>query len=356
VAVEQIQPVRIGLVGYGKGGRFFHAPLIFGSAGCGLAGVVTRSAERRGELERDYPGTPAYDDLAQLAAAGVDAVVISTPADTHVPLSLQALSLGLPVVCDKPFALQSAAARQVVEAAERAGLPLTVYQNRRFDADLLTVQAVIGSGELGQVNRFESRIEQYAPPDGIPASGGGILFDLGAHIVDQALLLFGPVTSVYAELDDAGGVVGGTGGGVAGRFFIAAHHAGGVVSHLVGDLLLHGAPGNRFRVFGTRGSYDVDDFDGQADELMAGGSPAASGPDWGVVPPEHWGSLHRDRTTRPWPSERGDWTVFYSSFACAVRGLGAVPVDPGDAVAGLEVLEAAQRGAATGQVVALGRG
>ena len=128
-------------------------------------------------------------------------------------------ALGLPVVCDKPFALRSAAARTVVEAAERAGLPLTVYQNRRFDADLLTVQAVIGSGELGQVNRFESRIEQYAPPGGIPDSGGGILFDLGAHIVDQALLLFGPVTSVYAELDDAGGVPGVPGGGVPGRWF-----------------------------------------------------------------------------------------------------------------------------------------
>jgi predicted dehydrogenase len=348
VAVTQIQPVRVGLVGYGKGGRFFHAPLISGAAGCELAGVVTRSAERRGELERDHPGTPACDDLAQLAAAGVDAVVISTPADMHVPLALQALSLGLPVVCDKPFALQSAAARTVVEAAERAGLPLTVYQNRRFDADLLTVQAVIGSGELGQVNRFESRIEQYAPPGGIPDSGGGILFDLGAHIVDQALLLFGPVTSVYAELDDAGGVPG--------RFFIAARHAGGVVSHLVGDLLRHGAPGKRFRVFGTSGSYDAGNFDGQADELMAGGSPAASGPAWGVVPPEHWGRLHRDRATQPWPSERGDWTVFYSSFARAVRGLGVVPVDPWDAVAGLEVLEAAQRSAATGQVVVLGRG
>jgi predicted dehydrogenase len=356
VAVEQIQPVRIGLVGYGKGGRFFHAPLISGAAGCELAGVVTRSAERRGELERDYPGTPAFDDLAQLAAAGVDAVVISTPADTHLPLSLQALSLGLPVVCDKPFALQSAAARPVVEAAERAGLPLTVYQNRRFDADLLTVQAVIGSGELGQVNRFDSRIEQYAPPDGIPDSGGGILFDLGAHLMDQALLLFGPVTSVYAELDDAGGVPGLLGGGVPGRFFIAARHAGGVVSHLVGDLLRHGAPGKRFRVFGTSGSYDVDNFDGQADELMAGGSPAASGPAWGVVPPEWCGRLHQDRTTRPWPSERGDWTVFYSSFARAVRGLGPVPVDPWDAVAGLEVLEAAQRSASTGQVVTLGRG
>ena len=102
--------MRIGLVGYGKGGRFVHAPLITAAAGCELAGVVTRSEERRGELERDFPGMPAYDDLAQLASAGVDAVAISTPADTHVPLAREAVSLGLPAVCDKPFALQSAAA------------------------------------------------------------------------------------------------------------------------------------------------------------------------------------------------------------------------------------------------------
>ena len=158
--------------------------LIAAAAGCELAGVVTRSAERRGELERDLPGMPVYDDLAQLAVAGVDAVAISTPADTHVPLVREAISLGLPVVCDKPFALRSAAARQALEQAERAGVLLTVYQNRRFDADLLTVRAVIGSGDLGQVTRFESRIEQYTPPGGLPSSGGGILLDLGAHVVD----------------------------------------------------------------------------------------------------------------------------------------------------------------------------
>ena len=344
--MEQVQPVRIGLIGYGKGGRFFHAPLIAGAAGCELAGVVTRSAERRAELGRDHPGTPAYDNLAQLAAAGVDAVTISTPADTHVPLALEAVALGLPVVCDKPFALSSADARPVVAAAGRAGVPLTVYQNRRFDADLLTVQALISSGELGQITRFESRIEQYAPPGGIPTSGGGILFDLGAHVIDQALLLFGPVAEVYAELDEVDGV--------AGRFFVAARHTAGVVSHLAGDLLLQGAPGQRFRVFGTSGSYDVDAFDGQADELMAGGSPAASGVAWGVVPRAWWGRLHSGHTTRLWPSERGDWTAFYSSFAQAVRGQGTVPVDPWDAVAGLEVLEAAARSAATGQVMTVG--
>jgi predicted dehydrogenase len=340
-----MEQVRIGLVGYGKGGRFFHAPLITAAAGCELAGVVARSAERRADLEHDHPGTQAYDDLAQLAAAGVDAVAISTPADTHVPLVLEAVSLGLPVVCDKPFALSSAAARPAVAAAERAGVLLTVYQNRRFDADLLTVRAVIDSGELGRVIRFESRIEQVTPPGGITATGGGILLDLGAHVFDQALLLFGPASSVYAELDDAEGLPG--------RFFVALRHAAGVVSHLTGDVTLHGEPGPRFRVFGTTGSYDVDAFDVQADELMAGGSPAASGDAWGLVPRERWGRLHAGDTTRPWPSERGDWTMFYTCFARAVRGQGAVPVDPRDAVAGLEVIEAAQRSAATGQVVAV---
>jgi predicted dehydrogenase len=346
--VTRMQPVRIGLVGYGKGGRFFHAPLITAAAGCELAGVVTRSAGRRSDLERDHPGTPAYDDLAQLASAGADAVVISTPADTHVPLALEVISLGLPVVCDKPFALDSATARQALGEAGRAGVPLTVYQNRRYDADFLTVRAVIGSGELGQVTRFESRMEQFTPAGGIPASGGGMLLDFGAHIADQALLLFGPVASVYAELDDAGGRPG--------RFFVALRHAGGVVSHLVGDWLLHGAPGPRFRVFGTTGSYDVEAFDGQADELMAGGSPAASGDAWGVVPRDRWGRLHTGHTTRRWPSERGDWTEFYTSFARAVRGRSAMPVDPWDAVAGLEALEAAQHSAVTGQVITLNPG
>ena len=342
--MDNDRPVRIGLVGYSKGGRYFHAPLIAGAAGCELAGVVTRSAERRTDLEHDHPGTPAYDDLAEMAGA-VDAVAISTPADTHVQLVLQAVSLGLPVLCDKPFAPDSATAREAVDAAESAGVPLTVYQNRRYDADVLTVRAVIDSGELGRVTRLESRMEQHTPPGGIPASGGGVLLDLGAHAVDQALQLFGPAASVYAELDDAGGVPG--------RFFVALRHVDGVVSHLIGDMTLHGAPGPRFRVFGTHGGYDVHTFDGQADALLAGGSPSASGDAWGVVPHERWGRLHSDRSTRRWPSERGDWTLLYTAFADAVRGRGDVPVDPRDAVAALVVLEAAQRSAEMGQVVTL---
>jgi predicted dehydrogenase len=167
-----VERVRIGLVGYGKGGRFFHAPLIAAAAGCELAGVVARSAARRADLEHDHPGMAAYDDLAQLAAAGVDAVTISTPADTHVPLVLEAVSLGLPVVCDKPFALSSAAARQAVAAAERAGVLLTVYQNRRFDADLLTVRAVLDSGEVGSPGSSRGSSSSRHPAGSRPRVAG----------------------------------------------------------------------------------------------------------------------------------------------------------------------------------------
>src|SRR4051812_5640866 len=194
---------RIGLVGYGFGGRVFHAPLLAAAAGVELAGVVTRSPERRAELENDHPGTPAFDSLADLAAAGADAVAISTPAATHIPLVLEAIELRLAVVSDKPFALDGAQARAAVEAAEAAGVVLSVYQNRRWDSDVLTVRRLLERGELGEVTLFESSFERFSGDVPVPASGGGMLRDFGSHLVDQVLLLFGPVASVYGELRGA---------------------------------------------------------------------------------------------------------------------------------------------------------
>src|SRR5213078_3862234 len=192
-------PVRIGLAGYGRGGRFFHAPLIGLAPECALAGVLTRSPPRRAELADDFPGMPAAGSLAELAAAGIDAVVISTPLDTHEAL---------------------------VDEAERSGVPLTVYQNRRWDADFRTVRELVGSGTLGEVTAFESRMEQYPPPGGFSATGGGVLRDFGSHVVDQALQLFGPAATVYAEVrvrPDSG---------FDDRFFLSLRHAAGVTSHL----------------------------------------------------------------------------------------------------------------------------
>ncbi len=363
--------MRIGLCGYGFGGRVFHAPFISSAAGCELAGVVTRSADRRGELARDHPGTPAYSSLAELAAAGVDAVTIATPAASHAEMTRQAISLGLPVVCEKPFALDAATARETVLLAEREGVVLTVYQNRRWDSDLLTVRHLISAGGLGEIRRFESRFERFAPQPGPAESGGGTLLDFGSHLADQALVLFGPVDAVYAEMnvragrratDSAGGPgspgAGGSGGargrggagGADDEFFAALRHRSGVWSHLWGSWV-QGAPGPRLRVAGAAGSYVVDGVDGQEAALVAGRSPGTEGEQWGVEPQRRWGWLHRGEAREQVPTRRGRWDTFYPAFAAAVRGQGHVPVNPWDAVATLRVLDGARASAATGRVV-----
>ena len=328
---------RIGLAGYGFGGRYFHAPLLASADGVEFAGVVTRSPERRAQVEREHPGTTTFDNLSALAEAGAEAVVISTPATTHIPLALEAIELGLAVVVDKPFALDAAQARTAVEAAEAAGVVLSVYQNRRWDSDLLTVRRLLEQGELGEVTRFESAFERFAT-EPVPAAGGGILRDFGSHLIDQALLLFGPVASVYGE------------GDLEERFSAVLQHQGGMTSHIAGDWR-QGAPAPRFRVRGSAGSYIVFGMDGQEEALIAGRSPATEGDAWGTEPPERWGRLQRGESAEPVPSERGRWDTYYPAFAAAVRGERPVPVDPRDAVASLTVIDAIRESAQQGQVL-----
>ena len=341
-----MEPVRFGLVGYGFGGRYFHAPLLAAAPECAFLGVVTTSAERRELLSREHPGAAAFGSLQELAAAGAEAVTISTPAVTHSELTDAALDLGLAVVCDKPFALDAPSARASVERAQRLSLPLSPYQNRRWDSDFLTVRSLVDRGELGTVTRFESRFERFTPEPGPAPSGGGTLLDFGAHLVDQALVLLGPVARVYAEwrvresgLDD--------------DVFVALTHTSGARSHLAGSWS-EGAPGDRFRVTGTTGSYVVGGpMDGQEAALIAGQTPATLGAGWGAEPPERWGRVQRGDQSEPVPTVPGAWQTFYPAFAAAVRGTGAVPVAPEDAVASLAVLDAARRSAVEGVVVKL---
>ncbi|SNS65782.1 Predicted dehydrogenase [Asanoa hainanensis] len=333
--------MRFGLVGYGFGGRYFHAPLLAAAPEIDFAGVVTRSPDRRAELAKEHPGAAAYDSLSALAADGAQAVAISTPADTHIPLALEAIRLGLAVVVDKPFALDAAEARTALEAASQAGVPISVYQNRRWDSDLLTVRRLIDTGALGDVTRFESRFERFAPDPGPPAAGGGNLRDFGAHLVDQALLLFGPAEHVYARMsarDD--------------DFFVSIQHTGGVDAQLWGSWV-QGAPGPRFRVTGTTGTYIVGGVDGQEEQLIAGRTPATEGDRWGAEPAERWGHVYRGGAGEVVPTERGRWDTYYPAFAAAVRGEAPLPVDPWDVVRNIEVLDAARESAATGRTITL---
>ena len=340
-----MDPVRIGLAGYGFGGRWFHAPLIRAAPECAFVGVVTTSPDRRALVAGAHPGLPTLDSLEELAARGAEAVAISTPADTHTALTEQALELGLAVVCDKPFALDAAAARGTVELADRLGLPLAPYQNRRWDSDFRTVRALVAEGALGELTRFESRFERFAPDSGPPAAGGGTLLDFGSHLVDQALVLLGPVATVYAEWRVRGS-------GLDDDVFVALTHASGARSHLWGSWS-QGAPGPRFRVTGTTGSYVVGGVDGQEAALVAGATPATLGEKWGAEPPERWGRIHRGDDGVPVPTRQGAWHTFYPAFAAAVRGLGDVPVRARDAVETATVLDAARRSATEGVRVPL---
>jgi predicted dehydrogenase len=339
--------MRIGLVGYGKGGRFFHAPFIASLPDATFIGVVTRSPERRAELAQDHPQAVAFDSLADMVAAGVDAVAISTPMESRPALILEAIELGVAVVSDKPFAADAEQAQALVDAAERKGVLLSVYQNRRWDSDFLTVRKLIDDGLLGDVTRFESRVERYSPRSVGKTAGGGMLRDLGSHLVDQALQLFGPVSKVYAELDyltpeqpvDHG-------------FFVALTHGNGVVSHLVGHCLQN-LPGPRFRVSGSLGSYSVEGLDGQEAASLAGLTPKSEGEDWGVESQDRWGRLEQGELRETVPSQRGCWPHFYQQLQEALAGYAANPVDPHDAVAAAKVLDAARLSAKEGRTVQL---
>jgi predicted dehydrogenase len=342
-ALNNDRPVRIGLMGYGFGGRFFHAPLIASSSRCDFVGVVTTSSERKDLVSREHPGTPTFTSLAALREAGAEAVTISTPAHTHSSLTDEALRLGLAVVCDKPFAMEATSAKATVQLADELGLVLSPYQNRRWDSDFLTVRKLAADGSLGEITRFESRFERFAPQEGPPTAGGGTLLDFCSHLVDQSLVLLGPAASVYAELRTRES-------GLDDDVFLAITHESGARSHLWGSWR-QAAPGPRFRVTGTEGAFVLTAGDTQEDVLVAGDTPASRAADWGVEPEPNWGVLSRGADRVRVPSASGQWQTYYPAFADAVQGLGPVPVNPQDAVATATVLDAAALSARSGAVV-----
>jgi predicted dehydrogenase len=334
--------LRVGLIGYGLAGAVFHAPLIAATPGLRLAAVVTSDEGRRARVAADFPGVPVLPDAAALweRAGELELAVVATPNRTHVPLARAALDAGLPVVVDKPLAARAGEARALVTEAARRGLLLTVFQNRRWDGDFLTLRRLLAEGALGRVLRFESRFERWRPVPkggwrerGGAAEAGGLLYDLGSHLIDQALLLFGPPARVYAELDRRRG-----GSVVDDDSFVAITHANGVRSHLWLSTLA-ARPGPRLRVLGDRAAYTKYGMDVQEEALRAGRRPAAPG--WGEEPPERWGELGSGETVRRVPTEPGAWPRFYAGVVAALREGAPAPADPGDAVAVLDVIEAA---------------
>ncbi|MGW5214094.1 Gfo/Idh/MocA family oxidoreductase [Streptomyces sp. NPDC004051] len=347
-------PLRVGLVGYGLAGSVFHAPLIAATEGLALDTVVTSNPERQQQARAEFPdvrvaATP--DELFERAAE-LDLIVVASPNRTHVPLATTALKAGLPVVVDKPVAGTAAEARELAALAEESGLLLSVFQNRRWDNDFLTLRKLVSEGTLGDVYRFESRFERWRPQlkggwreSGDPAEIGGLLYDLGSHVVDQALVLFGPVTSVYAEVDTRR-----EGARTDDDTFIALTHANGVRSHLYVSATT-AQLGPRFRVLGSKAGYVKHGLDPQEAALRDGLRPGAgAGAGWGAEPEELWGRVGSGESPvtgggSPEPTLPGDYPAYYTAVAKALREGGPNPVTAREAAAALDVLEAARRSA-----------
>ncbi|MGB9378866.1 MAG: Gfo/Idh/MocA family oxidoreductase [Mycobacteriales bacterium] len=346
-------PLRTAVIGYGLGGEAFHAPLIAATPGLALTTVITSNEQRAAAARSRYPEVrvlPSADDLWG-AAAEHDLVVITTANSAHVPLGLAALRAGLPVVIDKPVAATTEAARSLRDLAAERNLLISVYHNRRWDGDFLTLRRMLADGSLGQVHRFESRFERWRPqlngetwrenPE--PDQAGGLLYDLGSHLIDQALVAFGPVSSVFAEVRTLR-----PGAKVDDDVFLALTHTGGTVSHLWASAVAADL-GPRLRVLGSAGSYVKDGLDVQEDALRSGGSPAA--PQWGVEPPDRWGVLGTPGDSSPLETLPGAYQDYYALVRDAVRDATAPPVTIEDAIEVIAIIEDAQRSAREGVTV-----
>jgi predicted dehydrogenase len=328
-------PLNVALVGYGFVGKVFHAPLIQATPGLHLHTVVSRDAAK---VHADWPEVRVDADAqAIFADPEIDLVVIASPNDSHAPLATSALALGKHVVVDKPFTLTLQEAREVIAAAEQADRQVSVFQNRRWDADFLTVRRLIEQGELGRVAEFHSHFDRFRPVvqdrwRERDEPGGGLWYDLGPHLLDQAVQLFGlplAISADIAHLRDGAR---------------AADYVDVILRYPRHRATLHASAlvagnGLRFAVHGTRGSYLKHGLDAQEDQLRAGMVPGTPG--WGIDPRSGEVVQERDGrlVTEIAQAVAGDYRTFYAGMRDAILRGGPVPVTAQQALDVMRLIE-----------------
>jgi scyllo-inositol 2-dehydrogenase (NADP+) len=319
--------IDVGLIGFGLGGRCFHAPVIRAVEGLRLAAILQRTGDSAAQLYPDARIVRNLDDLLAIDSIGL--IAISTPNQTHFPLAKRCLETGKHVVVDKPFTTSVAEAVELLQLAQKRGRVLSVYHNRRFDADFQALRKTIAAGELGRVLRFESTYDRFRPTSKPgawrekPGPGSGILFDLAPHLIDQAFMLLGTPQAVTADVrierlgfrtDDA--------------FDIFLHYPEGARA-LLRATMMSAVPRPRLVVLGEKGSYLKREFDPLEPNLRDGQIPV--GPSWVVEKPDNFGELtlveNGTATMRKIPST-GDWREFYANVRDAILGKAPLLVTP----------------------------
>ena len=338
--------IRVGVIGFGLAGRVFHTAVVEATPGLELAVIVQRSGD---EAENAYPRVKIARSIEEmLKDETIKLVIVGTPSYSHFEISEQCLRAGHNVVIDKPFTLTSEEARRLIELARERKVLLTAYQNRRWDGDFMTVKQVLASGKLGRIVSYESHFDRYRSEpkrdvwreSGGP--GGGTLFDLGPHLIDQATTLFGDPESVFADvrIDRETGVTDDA-------FDIQLKFPSGVTALLRSTLTACKA-GPRFVVHGTRGSFVKWGLDPQEDQLKAGMKFGDAG--FGEDPENLWGELYiAGKPVERVKTAAGDYRLLYANVRDALLGVGELEVKPKQAWRTTRLIELCREASAHGR-------
>lgn len=336
-------PVRTALVGYGNVAEKMHAPLISVCPDLDFVAVVERNENR---CEEKFPKLRTFRSLEELLKADyADLICITTPNEYHFPMAKQCLLAGKHVVVDKPVTIHSHEAEELEKIASEKGLVCSVFQNRRYDGDFRTLQKLVVENTLGELVYLESHFDRFRPlvsenwrEKEVP--GNGITYDLGSHLIDQVLLLFGKPDSIYADLQKQ------RKNAVADDYFDISLHYPGFKARVTAGVLVN-VPTPKFLLLGHKGTFQKFHLDVQEQAFKDGKIP--EGPDWGKDPEEKWGKLYLENETRPYPTLPGDYRIFYQNIADAISGIKPLEVTLPQAISVLKVIEASFKSAQEGR-------
>lgn len=338
--------IRTALVGFGLGGRIFHAPFLAADPDFTIAAIVTSDPERAAVARNEHPEARIIPDLdtllAQARELDLQLGVVSTPPARHAEQASALLEAGLHVVVDKPLTVTAQEGHALLALADRVGRTLIPFQNRRWDGDFRTLRGLVETGQLGEVRRLESRFERWKPVEtkawkaGATGTGVGVLYDLGVHLIDQAVQLLGPIDDLYAEVRALR-----PGQGADDDTFVALQHSGGAISHLWMSAVTP-QPGPRFRVLGDRAGFTAYGLDPIEEQLLAGARPGQEGFGRRERDADALVGVHGEDEQRV-PLLRGDYGAFYRGVAQALATGAPAPVDPRDSLAVIELIERIHR-------------
>jgi scyllo-inositol 2-dehydrogenase (NADP+) len=348
--VTFMQPINVGLVGYGFSGQSFHRPLLSHLEEFHIEAVLSSDEEK---VLKDIEGATVVSSLDDLLQQDIELVVITTPNHLHYSMIKQSLLADKHVVVEKPFVTNSVEGEELLALAKERGLHLTVFHNRRWDADFLTIQELLAEDALGQVYTYEAHFDRFRPTikdrwKENKMEGAGVLYDLGSHLLDQALTLFGTPKWVQADVFPQRNPEK-----AEDYFHITLGYDILRVQLYSRSIVLD--PGPRYQVHGLKGSYVKHGMDRQEDDLKAGKNPHDE--EWGLEDEEYWGTLTTlsgdEVTSEVIPSEKGDYTQFYLGIYETLRGNKPLLVKPEDALHVIKIIEACKESAESKRVVHL---